>query len=103
MTDTPKVSAVGLAWYDREDYESLRVTFTDGDRLAPTYDGWLAAALQGEAHLREQGSFVVRALIKPAAFATWCEGQGMAQDAKARGKYASECAYRTVMEQRGDR
>jgi hypothetical protein len=89
-----QVSVVGLPWYNRADFHALRSWFTDGDNLPKTYEEWLRTAEMREAQLRADGTQVVRALIEPVAFNSWCANQGMVADSQARSKYASEYATR---------
>jgi hypothetical protein len=91
-----QVSAVGLPWYKREDFDALRSWFTDGGKFPKTYDEWLRAAEMRESQLRANGTRVVRALIEPEPFNRWCANQGIVPDSKARSRYASEYADRTV-------
>jgi hypothetical protein len=92
--DHPPSRKIGLPWYRREDYGSLRATMADAHVLASTYDGWLAAAQNNEAVARQAGLDVSRILIDPIAFAAWCNALGRPADASARLDYVRETLER---------
>jgi hypothetical protein len=83
---------IGLPWYRREDYAPLRAGMADPHVLAPTYEGWLAAALNNEAVARQAGLDVVRVVIDPVVFAEWCAMRGRPAEAGARVDYVREAA-----------
>jgi hypothetical protein len=87
-----KISAVGLPWYRKGHYAQLRSAFADGSNLHSTYAEWLAAARATEAHLLARGHRAVRVHIEPSVFFDWCIAEGIAPDAAARIRYASEVA-----------
>jgi hypothetical protein len=88
-----KVAAVGIPWYRREDFAELRALFTDGHKLHATYEGWLAAAEEGERRIKADGTLTVRANLRPEEFAAWCNAKGIPLDSKARMEYANEWAH----------
>ena len=83
---------IGLPWYRREDYATLRAGMADPHGLASTYEGWLAAALNNEAVARQAGLDVVRVVVDPLAFAEWCAMRVRPADAGARVAYVKEAA-----------
>lgn len=85
-------SRIGLPWYRREDYAPLRAGMADSHLLAPTYEVWLAAALNNEAVARQAGLDVVRVVIDPLIFARWCAMRGRPANAGARVEYVREAA-----------
>ncbi|MGO4387922.1 hypothetical protein AB4Y85_10325 [Microvirga sp. 2YAF29] len=89
MSDAPR-RIIGLPWYRREDYPTIRQVMDDPYVLASTYEQWLSAAENNEAVGRQAGLEIVRVMIYPQEFRAWCLAQGMAPDGAARTKYASE-------------
>lgn len=87
-----QVTVTGIAWYRREDYDRLKEMFKDGDKLAATFDRWLAQAQSIYDRLTAEGNVVVKAEISPETFPGWCRAHGMEMDAKARMAYGNECA-----------
>lgn len=93
------VGLIGLPWYRREDWPALRALFVDADLLHTKWEDWQRAAVTVEYELRQRGKHVVRAVIRPEPFAAWCTNLGIAPDAKARNRWASEAAYRETRQQ----
>jgi hypothetical protein len=81
---------IGLPWYNRQDYPDIREMMADPHNLAPTYEQWLAAAENNESVGRQAGLEIVRILIDPASFASWCASKGLAPDSEARMRYVTE-------------
>lgn len=96
MASNPKFQAIGMAWYDAADYAEILTIMADADRLPGTYDEWLQKSRKGEQELIAKGARVIRAIVKPKAFTTWCALRGLKLDAKARGLFASEDAARQL-------
>lgn len=88
----PRVAAVGVAWYRREDYDRLKAMFSDGIKLADTFDEWLATAQSLCDKLISEGHVVEKAYIDPEAFPQWCRANGKVLDSTGRMAYANECA-----------
>ena len=89
VSDTPR-RIVGLPWYCREDYPTIRRVMIDPHVLAPSYDQWLAAAENNETVGRQAGLEIVRVMIVPEEFKAWCLSQDLKPDSAARAKFASE-------------
>ena len=90
MSERPR--RVGMAWYDRETYGEVRRLMTDGERMAATYEGWLASAEQVAGEVARSGIEVMRVAIEPRAFAAWCAERDRPHDGAARTAYANEAA-----------
>ena len=93
------VEFVGMPWYRREDWPALRALFVDADQLHAKWEDWQRAAITGEYQLRQSGKRVVRAEIRPEAFAAWCAKLGIVADGTARNRWASDAAYRESRQQ----
>jgi len=87
-----RVSVVGIAWYKREDYETLKRLFTDGENLPTTYDDWLNRAESLLNQLRRNGQAFRKVYIDPNKFPGWCAARGLDIDAKARTRFSAENA-----------
>ena len=91
-----KVSALGMPWYEREDYPRILEIMADADKLPDTHADFVKRAELGERQLKSQGHIVVRAVIKPDEFAGWCAVRGLKLDAQARMRFGSEAAAKAV-------
>ncbi len=81
---------VGLPWYSLENYAALRTSLADGAKLPALYDTWRIATEQMEREVQRSGVEVVRVVIEPSAFASWCARGGSPSDGAARARYAAE-------------
>ena len=81
---------IGMLWYTREDYPRIRAMMADPHNLAPSYDQWLMAAENNEQVARTAGLMVLRVMIAPDEFATWCAERDLETDGKARARLAQE-------------
>ena len=81
---------VGVVWYQEADWPRLRALFADADKLPDTYAEWLASAEDLLAQLKRAGIDGERVPLDPDVFSAWCVARGLAPDAQARSRYASE-------------
>lgn len=95
MTRMP-IRAMGLAWYNREDYARILQIMEDADKLPPTYEKWLYSAQKVESQSKRNGTVVVRAIIDPDEFIAYCARHDLKVDAQARMRFASERAAEQV-------
>ena len=82
--------AVGVVWYREADWPRLRALLADADKLPDTYAEWLASAEGLLVQLRQDGIAAEKVPLDPDVFSAWCAAQGLALDAQARSRYASE-------------
>lgn len=82
--------AFGVVWYREADWPRLRAQLADADRLPDTFAEWLASAEGLLAQLRRDRIPAERVPLDPDTFAAWCAARGLAPDAQARSRYASE-------------
>lgn len=85
---------IGMVWYLEKDYPAVLKIMADANLLPLTFKLWQDKAKRSESDLRTTGKVVVRAIIDPATFPTWCFGRGLKIDAKARMAFANDYAYR---------
>jgi len=81
---------VGIAWYKREEYDTLRRLFTDGDSLPDTYDKWLEKVGVVLKELRREGRVSRKVYIDPVAFPAWCASKGFQVNGSARAQFSAE-------------
>jgi hypothetical protein len=89
-------AALGMTWFYRQDYRRILEVMEDADKLPATYDNWLRKAEAAEREMKKRGHTVVRTMINPDEFVTWCRAQGLKTDAEARKQWANEAAYRQL-------
>jgi hypothetical protein len=96
-----KVSVVGIAWYKKEDFDTLLSLFTDSKKLGSTYEEWLKDAESLVDKLRRNGHAFQKVYIDPYTFPAWCAANGMNIDAKARVRFANEFVARKDPDKHG--
>jgi hypothetical protein len=94
-----KVRAIGIPWYQREDWDALRALFIDAAKLPATYDQWLRKAEHAEKQFKRQDSVTERVYIDPIEFSLWCVDRGTDLDAAARMNFAAEAVARKYRNQ----
>jgi hypothetical protein len=83
------VVAVGLAWYDREQWTLLCEFAADRSKLDDTYEEWEANAHSAIADLKSRGVLVEPVEILVANLVKWCAEHKLHVDSAARAQYAS--------------
>ncbi len=82
--------AVGVAWYRRQEWESLRQLSADRDDLEETYDDRLRAATARLAEIEGSGVKPQKIDIAVDHLMAWCDSQGRVLDAAARAAYTAQ-------------
>lgn len=95
-------NAVGIAWYNIEDYDAIRRIMADRDQLPDTFAIWRMKAEAREKLYQREGKVVVRVRIDPETFPDWCRSRALNVDSEARMLYASLIAKRTVERAHGE-
>ena len=83
------IRAVGFPWFRREDFPRIKAIMEDSQKLHDTWEGWHAAAQEGEKKFKAQGHIVYRAVLLPDEFIAFCKAKGIALDAKARMNFSA--------------
>lgn len=77
-------TAIGIAWYRKDQYARLRTLFEDGHKLPNTYAAWLRKAEQGFKDLLAQGHTVHKVTVDIDEFPVWCARHGQQLNGKGR-------------------
>jgi hypothetical protein len=85
---------IGLAWFDREQWQRLTEVVPDRSELDDTYDQWERSAKETMKNLRRSGQAVEKVPIRIEELLAWCTLRGVAPDGKARSQFASEILQR---------
>ena len=81
---------IGLAWFDREQWQRLTEVVPDRSELDDTYDQWERNAKKAMKGLKRSGQSVERVLVRIDELLAWCAVKGVVPDGKARSQFASE-------------
>ena len=82
-------TAIGVAWYRPEQWETLRNVSVDRDTLEETHAEWLIEAKRVVKQLQQQGLHVIKVDVEVSDLMLWCESQKIPLDAEARTKYTA--------------
>ena len=81
-----------IAWYKRAQWPRLRALSDEPDKLAETYDEWLASANAQLAELRARGLAVRKVIVDVEELAAWCRRQGRKVEPSAAAAFAATLA-----------
>jgi hypothetical protein len=82
-------TAIGVAWYRPDQWETLRNVSVDRDKLENTYSEWLVEAERVVKQLQQRGLRVVKVDVEISELMLWCESQRIPLDGEARSNYAA--------------
>jgi diphthamide synthase (EF-2-diphthine--ammonia ligase) len=91
----PKIK-VGIAWFQRDQWQLLANVSVDRDELEGTYAQWKRNAEKALEQLRQGGLDVVKVHVKIEELMDWCLSQNIPLDANARSRYAAEKLQKLV-------
>jgi hypothetical protein len=81
---------IGIAWYRRQDYPTIRKIMEDAHVLPESYDAW-SRLVKGVVQLEEaNGTRIVKAIIVPQDFIGWCVIRRRSANANARTRFVNE-------------
>lgn len=89
-----KIKALGIAWYNPQDYPTILKVMADADNLPRTFQEWHDRMHKREVELIAAGHNCVRVIIDPRTFPAWCAANGLKLDAEGRTSFAAEQAAR---------
>jgi hypothetical protein len=96
-----RIAMVGVPWYKKEDYETLKALFVDAHKLPASYEKWLDLAEDLIDNFRRKGQAFRKVYIDPNTFPAWCTGHGLNIDAEARVQFANETVAAMQRDQNG--
>jgi hypothetical protein len=80
---------VGVAWYRKDQWDRLRSLASDSDKLASTYEQWLATAETRFRDLTALGHRPRRIDVDVEVLWAWCCANGRKLDGPARAEYVA--------------
>jgi hypothetical protein len=86
--------AVGIAWFDREQWQLLREVAADREKLDDTYEEWEANAHRALANLKSGGVNAKPFAVRVADLVQWCAERKVPVDGAARAEYVSSMLRR---------
>lgn len=90
--DATKGSVVPFCWYKPEEWENLKQSAADADKLDDTYEAWKKNANEMIQFIRSAGRTVCKINVKVEKLNAWCSTEGMENDSVGRSRYAAAMA-----------
>ncbi|NQV70188.1 MAG: hypothetical protein HQ498_09195 [Pseudohongiella sp.] len=88
MTEESNVN-VGMCWYQREQWELLKESAADPERLDDSYEEWKTGANGAIQDLEKQGIYPKKVSVRVSELIEWCNEKGYELNGKARSEFAT--------------
>lgn len=85
----PDDVVIGVAWYELEQWEKLRLVAADPNLLEETYEEWVAMAENSLLKMTTTRVTLTRIFINTDKLVKWCEEQSVPINSSARARYAA--------------
>ncbi|TMI03692.1 MAG: hypothetical protein E6H43_04100 [Betaproteobacteria bacterium] len=85
---------VGLAWFDRKQWQRLTEAVEDRNDLDDTYEQWQESALDAVQMIERQGQKVERVHVEVESLVSWCKEMGLPVNGKSRAEYVTQLMQR---------
>ena len=85
---------VGLAWFDRKQWQRLTEAVEDRNELDDTYEQWQQSALDAVQMIERQGQKVERVHVEVESLVSWCKEKGLPVNGKSRAEYVTQLMQR---------
>jgi hypothetical protein len=85
-------TVVAFCWYQPEEWEKLKQTAADAEKLDDTYQDWKQNANDMIRFVRAAGRQVQKINITVEALNAWCQARGRENNSAARSHYATAMA-----------
>lgn len=81
---------IGLAWFDREQWQRLTEVVSDRSELDDTLEQWERGAKKALKNFARRGQQVEKVPIRVDELLSWCTVRGLVPDGKARAEFVTE-------------
>ena len=86
----PVEMVIAIVWYRPAQWQRVRDTATDAEKLEESYAEWLQLAESKFQELKSSGRKVEKVDVDSEKLILWCNERAMENDGKARSLYAAE-------------
>jgi hypothetical protein len=86
--------AVGLAWFDRKQWQRLTEAVEDRNELDDTYEQWEQSALDAVRMIERQGQKVEKVHVEVESLVSWCKAKGLPMNGESRAEYVTQLMRR---------
>jgi len=81
--------AVGIAWFDRAQWQQLTQVVADRNELDDTFEQWEQNALDALRMIKRQGYRVEKVYVDVDSLLSWCKAKGLPVNGESRAEYVS--------------
>jgi hypothetical protein len=81
---------IGLAWFDRAQWQRLAEVVPDRNELDDTFEAWERSARKALKEFEHSGQLIEKVPIRVDELLAWCVLRGVVPDGKARSDFVSE-------------
>lgn len=85
---------VGLAWFDRKQWQRLTEAVADRNELDDTFEQWQQSALEAVRATERQGQKVEKVHVEVESLVSWCKEKGLPVNGKSRAEYVAQLMQR---------
>jgi hypothetical protein len=85
-----KPPRIGLAWFDREQWQQLTEVVPNRSELDDTYEQWERGAEKALKKVARSGQQIEKVPIRVDELLSWCTLRGLVPDGKARAEFVTE-------------
>ena len=85
---------VGVAWFDRKQWQRLTEVVEDRGELDDTFELWQQGALEAVRTTERQGQEVEKVHVEVASLVSWCKEKGLPVNGKSRAEYVAQLMRR---------
>jgi len=85
---------VGIAWFDRAQWQRLTEAVPDRNELDNTFEAWERSAKKTFKEFKRSGQIVEKVAVKVEDLLAWCTLHGVIPNGSSRAEYVSELLKR---------
>lgn len=89
-----RAAVVGLAWFDRKQWQRLTEVVEDRNELDDTFELWRQSALEAARTMEREGQRVEKVHIEVESLVSWCKEKGLPVNGKSRADYVTQIIRR---------
>lgn len=84
-----KISANGLAWYKREQWEDFKKYCTDSNDMSESYDSWLEGATDAVEQMKDRNITLYKIVVDLEDFKEYCKKENLEPNGNARTSFVN--------------
>lgn len=81
---------IGIAWFDRDQWQRLAEVVPDRNELDETFEEWERSARKAIKNFERNGQSIVKVPINVDELVTWCTLRGKVPNGESRAAYVSD-------------